>query len=315
LAGKPIDSVGEAVALAEEVKALDLFSVPFGIPLNRLSNDAFHGPDHGSIADWFPDTPAAPSYPIQDAYRLAPTRLHLQALVNAVSFGTGAADKLAGMKYQALSIYQHWLRTGERVMPIGENPFWQIGEFGRLERGHTLQELGFSARVQAESKATNFSDLRLPWYWLAWMFDPSLQHTGDLHETRRGDYFVRSLREDGPYPIHTIFMLTRKLADQGTNPRDWNSGFVQMYEIQYSFWLLDTPLPLDPMGRRLEANSFRMSMYLLGRDIRRTGMVLRPESQRTQVQQIQAELKRIGMPDDELCETTLALIKSARPIR
>jgi hypothetical protein len=58
-----------------------------------------------------------------------------------------------------------------------------------------------------------------------------------------------------------------------------------------------------------------MSMYLLGRDIRRTGMVLRPESQRTQVQQIQAELKRIGMPDDELCETTLALIKSARPIR
>ena len=316
LTGKLIESIAEADAVCEELKQIDLFSLPIGIPLNRLSNDVANGADLGTIADWIPDTPATPGFAVQDAYLAAPNRSTLNSLLQGTRFGVGAAEKLAGLKYQALSIYQHWLRTGDRVTPVGDSPFWLIGEFGRLERGHTLAELGFPPRVQAESRATKMADLRLPWYWLGWMFDPGLQHSGDLPETRRGDYFVKSLREDGPYPNHTIFMLTRKLAELGTNPRAWNSDYVQMYEIQYSFWLLDEEMPkLDDVGRRMEANSFLMSIYLLGRDIRRTGAVLRPESQRTQVKLIQKELRRIGFPNDELCELTLGLIKSARPIR
>jgi len=316
LSGALIASTADAEAVAEEVKQIDLFALPIGIPLNRLSNDVFHGAKQGTVADWIPDTPAAPDFALQDAYLASPNRARLAEMVSGTQFGLGAAEKLSGLKYQALAIYQHWLRTGERVTPVGDSPFWQIGEFGRLERGHPLNELGFPPRVRAESRATNMADLRLPWYWLGWMFDPGLQRSGDLPETRRADYFVRSLREDGPYPNHTLFMLTRKLAEQGTNPSAWNSDFVQMYEIQYSFWLLDQAMPkLDSVGKRIEANSFLMSLYLLARDIRRTGAVLLPESQRTQVKLIQAELRRIGQPNDELCETTLALIKSARPIR
>ncbi len=316
LTGPIIESAAEAEAVAEEVKQIDLFSLPIGIPLNRLSNDVFHGAKQGTVADWIPDTPAAPTFGLQDAYLATPNRATLGALISGTLFGVGGAQKLAGLKYRALAIYQHWLRTGERVMPPVESPFWQIGEFGRLERGHSLNELGFPPRVRAESKATDMADLRLPWYWLGWMFDPGLQRSGDLPETRRADYFVRSLREDGPYPNHTLFMLTRKLAEQGTNPEAWNSDYVQMYEIQYSFWLLDQVTPkLDPVGKRIEANSFLMSLYLLSRDIRRTGAVLLPESQRTQVKLMQAELKRIGNPNDDLCQSTLELIKTARPIR
>jgi hypothetical protein len=314
--GPPIDSRAKAEAAVAEIKGVDLFTLPIGIPFNRLSEDIANGKDHATIADWFPDTPVSPPYSVQDAYLANPNRENLIRLTTYPNQASGSAEILARLKYQSLMRYVHFLRTGQRVVVKGENPFWQIGEFGRLEDGHPIQDLGFPTSVTRESGATKMADLRLPWYWLGWMFDPGLQNSGLLRETKRADYFVRSLQDDGPYSAHTVFILTRKLAEQGTNPAHWVAPYPQQFEIQYSFWLLRRqPGQLTPETKMLEANSFRMSLWILERDITRTGQVIRPESQLTQVKLIREELARIGQPEPELCDRVSQAIQSAKPLR
>jgi hypothetical protein len=314
--GAPIRTLTAAQAAAAEIRGLDLFALPIGIPFNRLSGDIANGKDHATIADWIPDTPVSPSYVVQDEYLASPNAGNLSRLTTYPNPASGSAEILSRLKYQSLMRYVHFLKTGQRIHTKGENPFWQIGEFGRLEDGHPIQDLGFPASVIRESGATKMADLRLPWYWLGWMFDPGLQNSGLQRETKRADYFVRSLQDDGPYPAHTVFMLTRKLAEQGTNPDHWVAPYPQQYEIQYSFWLLRRrPGPLTPEAKTLEANSFRMSLWLLEKDIARTGQVIRPESQLTQVKLIRAELARIGQPESALCDRVSKAIQSAKPLR
>jgi hypothetical protein len=316
LMGRRIDSLAKAESAVDEIRAIDLFTLPIGIPFNQLSEDIANGKPHATIADWLPDTPVSPGYAVQDAYLASPTRENLVRLTTYPNQASGSAEILSRLKYQSLMRYVHFLKTGQRILTKGENPFWQIGEFGRLEDGHPIQDLGFPASVVRESGATKMVDLRLPWYWLGWMFDPGLQNSGLLRETKRADYFVRSLQDDGPYPAHTVFMLTRKLAEQGTNPDHWVAPYPQQFEIQYSFWLLRRrPGQLTAEAKTLEANSFRISLWILERDIARTGQVIRPESQLTQVKLIREELARIGQPEPALCDRVTRAIQAAKPLR
>jgi hypothetical protein len=325
LCGKPIRSIAEAEAAQKELLAVDLFELPIGIVLNPLSEDSFRGRAHATLADWCPDigVPFDPS--LDDEYLADPTDANLKRLDDRMAtlrFNT-TAESLSVMKSRSMLRYQHFLRTGRRVHFAGRNPMWDIGEIGRLADGQAVKDLGYPISVVAASDETKMADLRLPWFWVGWMFDPGLQQSGGIRETERADYFAQSLWNDGPYPTHLTFMLARKLAEQGTVPSAWRAGIPQQYEIQYSFLLGGTNLsknePKLPADRRafrdFLANAFRMSFFLLQKDIVRTGTVLRPESQSGQVRMMAEELMRIGQPETKTAASVLKQIAAAKPLR
>jgi hypothetical protein len=92
-----------------------------------------------------------------------------------------------------------------------------------------------------------------------------------------------------------------------------------MMEIYYSFLLLNEALPAaEPTNpeqqrifRSLMANSFRLTMWLLLDDIRRTGAAVHPESQMHQVRTMEGQLERIGQPEKDLSSRVLAALATA----
>jgi hypothetical protein len=157
------------------------------------------------------------------------------------------------------------------------------------------------------------------------MLDPGMQLSGSRRETRRSDYFTKFLWIDGPYPMHSAFMTTKRIVEVAFNPACWNSHYPAHYEIQYSFFLMsDNALlrePTEPTARaqyrRFVANSFRMSLLLLRKNIRETREAIRPESQKFQVRLMAKVLDKFDPrpTDKSLTAEVLSLLSSARNLR
>lgn len=331
LADGKIDSLAKANKACEQIVALDLSQVQIGIPLNRLSEDGFHGSEHASLANWIPDVAVASStetLAAQSAYLARPTQESLAAIDAAVLrtfHPRNAIETLALAKYRALLEMQHGLRqwatrtTPEPQSVRRDNPYWQIAEMGRTYAGADPQLFALPSDIAtAKASGPSLSDqmraLRLPWYWLGWIRDPILAHSGGLRETMRADYFVQSLLRDGPYVVHAAFMLFRKLSQQAASGRPW--------EIQFSFLLLDRPLTAwEPVNRadqllfrHVVGNILRAALWRLENDIAKRGSAIYPESQALQVRMIDRYLSAIGEPESQLVATILARIGKARRI-
>lgn len=318
-----IDSPAKAAKARNALLQLNLHDLRIGITMNRLSEDGFHGSAHATLAHWLPDIPVADekSLPAQDAYLANPSENNLKALDEVVSRGMPQDTPLrilALAKYRSLLVLQHYLRTGHYAPLPDGNPFWVIGETARTSESFSGSQLGLPQDVlEAKSAGPAFpkqlSKMKLPWYWLGWIADPSLQHSGGLRETRRADYFTQSLLEER-YPNHALFMLSRKLAEQAKE---------RHFEIQYSFLLLNQPLidlePKDPSRkktfRRLASNFFRAMLYGLDDDVRRTGECVFRASQLLQVRQIDRYLTSIGDRPAALLSSLTARLESAKEIR
>lgn len=325
---KPIQDLPGALAFQKAVLSIDLRQLSIGIPLNRLSEDGFHGESHRSIANWFPDVVTFDSDQLRvelEKYRADPSDFNLADVDNkllAIATVNSPFAELSLAKYRCLMVYQHELRTGRasNVLLKG-NPFWLVGEFGRTYPDadpvtiRVPEEIA-AAKAMPQTYKDQLRELRLPWFWLGWIFDPSLTKTSLSKETVRGDYFCRSLEGDGPYIGHEIFMLSRKLAEQTRNPLYAKIPF----EIQYSFFLTNIPLverePKDAAAkaifRQLTANSFRMSLFLLRDDLTRTNRALHAVPQANQIQYMRKYLEAIGSPEPGLIDSTLKLLKSAK---
>ena len=220
--------------------------------------------------------------------------------------------ELALAKYRSLLLYQHELRTKKPTKFLPKNnPFWQVAEFARLYAESDPQLVRVPEEIATAKKmSTTFRDqlkqLRLPWFWLGWIRDPSLTKSSQSKETVRAEYFTRFLEEDGPYMGHEAFMLSRKLAEQIRNPNYKGIPF----EIQYSFFLTNTPLierePKDTMAkllfRQLTANSFKMSLYLLESDLKKSNKAIRKVPQASQMKFIRQYLSDIKVPQNELID-------------
>jgi hypothetical protein len=341
----------EATALRarDEMLAVDLSQVRVGIPFNRLSEDAFHGTEHRSIASWFaevppPRTPEGDASVIrdEDAYLADPSDQNLRALDLAIVRATQpvktGAEQLALLKVRALLLLQHHLRTGRlaRLSKRGQfgpnqNPFWDIGEFGRLmAQDARIEALRLPEPLQADKSggptfADQASDLRLPWFWLGWMLDPGLQLSGSIGETQRADYFSQFLWTDGPYASHLAFMVSKRMIEQAYRPSNWNSRFPQQFELQYSSFLVGDFLQrLEPtlaehrkLFRKFTANVLRMGIFLLSADILRTKTVIRPESQLFQLRLSEQTLAKFDpRPEDATVVRTLRhQIRGAKALR
>lgn len=334
LFGKRVRSREDALAVCREVLALDLTKVPVGIAMNRLSEDGFHGRDHASLAHWIPDVPLPQTPAIlaaQDRYLAKPSRAtmaELDAEVRKSFVPTSPIQSLALEKYRSLLVLQHGLRVRAGLAPAetpvpGElegNPFWQIGEIGRLYGDSGPAQLVLPAEVTAAKTAgpkigEQMRELRLPWYWLGWIHDPALRHSGQLGETLRADYFTLHLLRDGPYVAHATFMLTRKLFEQSRlekSERPW--------DLQYTFLTLERPLieqePKEPKAkalyRRFAGNAFRTCLWLLADELEKTHVTIYPESQNLQIRQIREYLKKIGEPEDALADRAVRLMAEAK---
>lgn len=315
---KPVDSYLKALEFQRQVLAINLHDLPIGIQFNRLSEDSARGNDHASIANWFADIPTFDSDQIQPAaegYLANPTEANLKALDAKVAALAKPKDQFAQLslaKFRCLNVLQHEIRTRTRssFLPEG-NPFWQVAEVGRLFAESDWHTLGVpdeiaKAKQMDQTFGNQMKQLRLPWFWLGWIRDPSLTHSGLMRETLRADYFCQYLEQDGPYMSHELFMLTRKLAEQNRSPLLPDAP----WEIQYSFFLANRPLierePKDGSVqnrfRQLARNSFMMSLYLLDHDIETRGKSIRPIPQMSQVKFLSQYLDSIGMPAKTLVD-------------
>lgn len=326
LEGARIRSLKAAKEIRDEVLDLDLKSLPVGIEMNRLSEDGFHGRDHATLAHWIPDVPVAAGDPIrlaEDAYLREPEKETLIALDQTVlklAPHDSPIQVLALNKYRSLLRLQHLMRTGNWVGNDLDNPFWQVAEIARTCENFDGSQLGLDKDLQfAKSSGPAFPDqmrqMRLPWYWLGWIEDPGISHSGGRGETKRADYFTQTLLKEGPYPAHAVFMLLRKLCEQQRKPTG------RPFEIQYSLLLLNQPFTdFEPQQedakrqfRRIAGNAFRTTLFLLNEDLKSTNRCVLRESQLLQIRQIDRYLTAIGEPERTLIdETTKLLLKANR---
>lgn len=325
LSGKRINSLAGAKAIRNEVLALDLSQLPVGIEMNRLSEDGFHGNEHASLAHWIPDVPVVTTeaeLAAEDSYLQHPTDAAYAALDQLVAESAPKStpiQALAVAKFRSLLSLQHQLRTAAQPPQTSDNPFWQVAEVARTSEMFNGSQFGLQPDLNAAKSSgpaypEQMRQMRLPWYWLGWIHDPALTHSGGRGETRRADYFTQTLQRDGPYPAHSVFMLLRKLCEQQRTPS------TRPFEIQFSLLLLNTPLvaqePKDAVMRvgfrRLAGNAFRTVLYLLRESLQTTGMVKLRESQMLQVRQIDAYLNAIGEPERKLVDETTKLMNAAQ---
>ncbi|MEI7575453.1 MAG: hypothetical protein WCK51_01055 [Armatimonadota bacterium] len=313
--GTKLNSIEAALDYQKRVLAISLFDQPVAFVLNLLSRDKFNNLKDATIADWIPDVPATDGSPVnlnteEDYF------YHDRAI--AARPANSPIELLAQSKYRSLLAYGYYQQFKKHWMPEG-NPMWKVGDFGRLYAEADFQSLGMSEQLIAEnsggpSPSEQMRDLRLSWFWLGWMFDPSLTHSGPSKETIRGDYFVLTLLQDAKLPAHALFMLTRKLAEQ-------KSGKLP-FEFQYSFLLTSENIakwepdkPEDKKRFRAYASqSFRLNLWLLLNDIKTTGRTIRKVPQLDQVERAAVYLKRIGVDESALISRVKNAVKNAKGV-
>ena len=326
----PVRTHDQALAFQKEMLKIDIRQLPIGIELNRMSEDGFHGPAHQSIANWLPDVPSFDSDALRlelEAYRTNPTETNLELIDTKVTKIAKVNDSFTGLalaKYRALLVYQHELRTNALTTFLPkENPFWQVGEFGRLFAEADAISINVPADIIATKNLTStfkaqLKQLRLPWFWLGWTRDPSLTKSGRDKPTVRADYFCRFLEEDGPYIGHESLMLARKMAEQGRNPLYPGIPF----EILYSSFLVNTPLidrePQNAKARHLfrqfTTNSFMMSLTLLEDDLKKSNKALHQVPQLNQIGYIRKYLNETHSPLSAQIDRIIRRLNSATGI-
>ena len=177
--GDKLTSIQAALNYQKKVLGIPLFQIPVAFRLNPLSQDKFNDGQEATIADWIPDVPATDGLPVRlttEADFVSQDRAIAARTVNS------PIEMLAQNKYRSLLAYQFLLKFGKPWVPEG-NPMWKVGDFGRIYAEADFQSLGMSPQLIAENSggptpAEQMRDLRLSWFWIGWLFDPSLTHSG-----------------------------------------------------------------------------------------------------------------------------------------
>jgi hypothetical protein len=310
---QPVKDLEGAKRLRDQLLSIDLRTLPVGFFLNRLSEDRFHGEEHATIAQWIPDLPVANSpelFRLQDAYLADPNIETLSALDSATVAANPITQGLADLslqKYRSLLMLNYRLRTNDRsriVLGRGNqaNPMWQVGDLARQYAGADARMMGAPHEV-ALAKTVLWSkqlkDMQIPWFWLGWTEDPGLSRSGLVPETMTGHYFVTSLLDNGPYPIHAAFVVARRMVELGYGQNSWNSPMPRHPELQFSAFAVShrlTGLEIQNpaqkvLFRLILTNTFRMMTLLVADDARRSGAAIHRESQAGQARYLATYLK------------------------
>jgi hypothetical protein len=342
-----IDSLEAAKKARDEMLAVDARNLKVGIPFNRWSEDIFHGDDHGTVADWMTDLPCAPNpakekewLALVDKYIAQPTDENLWLVYNAVPEDTKSfttmpfSNEFSYRKYRAMLIGQHLLRERaagkpdpRRADPVEfaylskgnlPNPFWEVGEYAVLNEGLDTDSQGMPEEVaKTISPKLPFSgqmrSMQVPWLWLGWLADQSLQRTPGDQNTRNGRYFTLALYTNGNYALHDCFMITRKQLVQSFDTNALPDDRAQRFILDYSEFAAHRNIiryePQEPerqaLFRKMVGNAFRMSLYLLIDDAKKSGFVANKAIDEFQLQAIR-EYLIYSDPEHKLENTRLA---------
>jgi mono/diheme cytochrome c family protein len=245
LVGDPIRTVDQARAAQAQLLGLDLGRLRVGIPLERWSEDGFHGAASNVATEWVPMVArrpppgtGAPFEALAEAYRLDPSDANLWQLYDAietltVAEGPALAARWSLRKYQALQVASHMLLHRTRKVPdpfasagppddpaarralgIARNPFWRVGDAVRQNPLNCNQpdpcttfppELDATLAPGDEARERQSYEDKLSWFWLGFSLDPALVVTEDSLATVSGDYFL-ALTQPW-YQVHNAFVV------------------------------------------------------------------------------------------------------------
>jgi hypothetical protein len=287
-------------------------------------------PDPAKQQEWFQRV---------DHYIAEPSDENFWNVYNAVPVDTkpfssmAFSNELSYHKYKSLLIAQHLLRKeangnierssspiefaklAKGVLP---NPFWEVGEYAVLNEGLDSDSQGVPREVldtfdPAMPFPNQMRAMKLPWLWIGWLSDQGLQRTPGDQNTHSGRYFTVALYTDGNYALHNCFMITRKQLVQSYIPEALPEGKEQRFVLDYSEFAAHRNLiryePQDPerqaMFRKMTGNAFRMSLYLLQEEVKRTGVVASRAICEFQIQAIR-EYLIYSDPENKKQNTTLA---------
>lgn len=210
----PISSASDAAAAVAAVAKLDVSQVPIALPLNRWTEDSFHGEGHRSTAEWIPEIPMEPKaeadlvswIALQNTYLSDPNDANLWALLDAVPSLSGArftaggvSERLAREKYKSVLLLQHHLRHGNGQFP----DLTKTTDVNRFSVWETAQITSVMARGCADAGTASdpypcwkypasfykkmgtdrerllgdVLSMTFPWLVAGWLQDPSLQLT------------------------------------------------------------------------------------------------------------------------------------------
>lgn len=344
--GAPIETLAQAKAANAAMMRLDPWSLPIGIPFNRLSEDGFHGSDHASIAAWLPDVmrvlpedSKVEFFAAEDLYLEDPSDDRLLAVLDAVDHHTKAKDPtiasyLSYEKFRSTLLLQHLERRrligldagphppvtlGETALKYTPNPMWQVGDAMRRQTSGGLEAMGFGPDVLHKKSGGPSGDeqtreARLPWLWLGWLFDQGLQRSLSDPQATSGKYLTTTLVNDGPYPVHLAFFTARKLAVLNSEPQAWGSPLPRHFVLDLSAMFASafspTALPAKPEDRqvydRFVANFFRENLLLFTDAVRTSGEVWVRDSARAHVNGMADFLYRVDPKNRKLDEALIA---------
>ncbi len=177
---------------------------------------------------------------------------------------------------------------------------WEVGDTGRARLGKSPSGIGtgkdepardhlaalqlpsFVLDSQRNDKDWNDTEeeIRLPWFWIGFTFDPSLRRISRSNSTQVGEYLVASLRLQRMF-MHDAFSQAYRMATAGTQQAA-NPGKVPGYAPEYGYFMgygrevinwdfyprigetydqttRDTQAAL---WSQFVSNNFRMNMYL-----------------------------------------------------
>jgi hypothetical protein len=296
-----IDSAAKAQQAKEQLLALNARQLQVGIPFNRISEDSFHGKEHATFAHWIADTALEVHFPwevyfsIHDAYLENPSDAEFNRLVHFPDHAQRLyklSQQMTNSKYRALMILTQDLRlraagkpglaTAGPVMLAGlgtkgalPNPMLELGALATERAATPLSEFIFPDPILQKKTAgpdasTQIKQIRLPSLYEGWLVDQGLQRSATCPDPKATKLVINSLLNDGPYPAHAAFVITKKMLTEGFVPEAWNQPTPQHFVIDYSTFLSDGNLtkfePKDAAAkglyRKFVANSFLMSLYL-----------------------------------------------------
>ncbi|HEX8705271.1 MAG TPA: hypothetical protein VF815_40945, partial [Myxococcaceae bacterium] len=171
-----IDSLAKARQAYDELLAIDLRHLRMGLPFDHLSEDGFHGEEHRSVFEWFPDMASSPRpsardewYQRVDAYLADPSDRTLWGYYDAANAMTECNADLDGanladypracewmrLKYRSLQVFQHMLRHGTHRYPdflvderSGTEPVLISAHLEKVIARNPIWEAGDYLRIQ-----------------------------------------------------------------------------------------------------------------------------------------------------------------------
>lgn len=259
LAGDVIAGVEQAKAAQKQLLELDLTRLRTGVPIERWTEDKFHGAEHNVPTEWIPmvSRRVAPAREAEwnalvDAYRNDPSDANLWRYYDAIESMTTGEDgyplaaRWSVAKYKSVQVAAHMmmhrsLRTPDafpgstetdpvarRKLAIAHNPFWRAGDSIRqnpLNCNTNDPCTQFPMSLDGDMTMGDVARDRMTyedkvsWFWIGFTLDPALLTTEEALPTVDGDYFLAVTQQY--YNVHNAFVVASIIAHKANAPREY----------------------------------------------------------------------------------------------